>query len=333
MGVKQNIKKIGIIVLWGALGSGLLVLLVAAGEKKDHQVCKGVDINITGVGAIDFLDRKEVLLLLKGAEDRKLEGRPLYSFSLQRMEAMLEKNVWVKNAELFFDNNRILNVTIVEREPVALVFTTKGSSFYIDSTGKALPVNEKVNLRLPVFTSFPEEKTTGLSKANRRVLEDMKKLSLFLLKDSLWMREIKQLAVGVDGSFELLPSSEKYIIALGNGDDYEDKFHRLSLFNRNVLSKIGTARYNRIDVRFARQVVASRNGKDAKIDSLQTIKIIQKMITDATKFPDDTLFTQVEKNNTVITKADSSLPVLSKSSGSSNSNDKPRAVMPKGKKK
>lgn len=311
MGLKQNIRKIGIIVLWTAFASGLVVLLVAAVKKKDHMTCRGVDINITGVGAIDFLDRKDVLTLLKGEKNRKLEGRSLSSFRLQQLEKTLERNVWVKNAELFFDNNQVLNVDIAEREPIAEVFTVKGSSFYIDSTGKSLPLTDKTTLRLPVFTSFPAEKTTGLSKSTKQTLNDMKKLSLFLLKDTSWMTQIKQLAITPDGGFDLLPVSEKYIIAFGSGENYEDKFSRLSLFNKNVISKAGTDKYNRIDVRFDRQVVASRNdGSSTKIDSLQTIKNIQKMIADAKKPPDDSLFTPVEKNNAVIIKADSTLPVL-----------------------
>lgn len=296
--------------LWTAFGCGLLVLLVAAVKKKDSATCKGVDINITGVGDVDFLDRKEVLAILNSGKKTKVEGRRLSSFRLQQLESALEKNVWVKNAELFFDNNQVLNINIAEREPVARIFTVMGSSFYIDSSGKSLPVSDRVTMRLPVFTAFPAEKTTGLSKMTRQVLNDMKKLSLFILKDSSRMKEIKQVAIVPGGGFQLLPANEKYIIEFGNGDNYEDKFRRLSLFNKNILSRTGLDKYNRIDVRFDKQVVASRNGSSAKMDSLQTITIIQKMIADATKLPADSLFTSVEKNNAVINKADTTLLVL-----------------------
>lgn len=356
MGLKKHIRKIIIATLWIAFGAGLLVLLVAAAGKKDKAVCRGVDVTITGVGDVDFLDKKEVLALLNPGKNSKLEGKPLHSFRLRQLESKLEKNVWIKNAELFFDNGCVLNVRIAEREPVARVFTVMGSSFYIDSSEKMLPVSDKVNMRLPVFTAFPAEKTTGLNKNTKQVLNDMKKLSLFLLKDTFWMKQIRQLAITPDGGFDMLPVSAQYIIHFGNAGSYENKFNRLSLFSKNILSKTGPGKYNQIDVRFEKQVVASRNGLTAKIDSLQTMKNIEKMIADATKLPEDSLFTLVEKNNAVISKADTTLPVLKDSAAKqykqpsnslsknpatpkrplhklqnhpSNSYVKPKAVMPK----
>lgn len=299
-------------VLWIAFCSGLLILLVAAVEKKDHKTCTGVDITIAGVGDVDFLDRKEVLELLSSGKEGKLEGRPLSSFHLQQLEEKLERNIWVRNAELFFDNNQVLNVRIAEREPIARVFTVMGSSFYIDSSRKALPISDRMDLRLPVFTAFPAEKTTGLNQHTREILNGVQRLSLFLLQDTSWMAQIKQVAVTPDGGFELLPVSEKYIIEFGTAENYENKFNRLSLFNKQILSKVGLDKYNRIDVRFDKQVVAGRNGSSAKMDSLQTIKNIQKMIADATKLPADSLFTPVEKNNAAISKADTTLLILDK---------------------
>ena len=34
-------------------------------------------------------------------------GKPLASFDLKKMEAAIEQNVWVKDAQLFFDNNGV----------------------------------------------------------------------------------------------------------------------------------------------------------------------------------------------------------------------------------
>jgi len=61
------------------------------------------------------------------------------------MESLLEKNVWIKDAQLFFDNNGILRVSVTEREPIARVFTREGNSFYIDSSGVQLPLSDKTH--------------------------------------------------------------------------------------------------------------------------------------------------------------------------------------------
>ena len=91
--------------------------------------------------------------------------------------------LWIKDAELFFDNHQTLHVKIIEREPVARVFTVSGNSFYIDSTGLRLPVNENATARVIVFTSFPSDKK-DLSKPDSLVLNDIKKSAQYISADS-----------------------------------------------------------------------------------------------------------------------------------------------------
>ena len=46
------------------------------------------------------------------------------------METELEKDVWVKNAEIYFDSKDVLQAEVEEREPIARVFTTGTRSLY-----------------------------------------------------------------------------------------------------------------------------------------------------------------------------------------------------------
>ena len=60
------------------------------------------------------------------------------------METELEKDVWVKNAEIYFDSKDVLQAEVEEREPIARVFTHRHQIFYIDSTRSMLPLSEKI---------------------------------------------------------------------------------------------------------------------------------------------------------------------------------------------
>ena len=66
------------------------------------------------------------------------KGKPLASFDLKKIEVSIEQNVWIKDAQVFFDNNGVLRVAVAERTPVARIFTVNGNSFYIDSSGNRL---------------------------------------------------------------------------------------------------------------------------------------------------------------------------------------------------
>src|SRR6266700_832612 len=110
MKINRHIWKIFFISFWVAAAAGILVLLVAAIKDRKHQVCEGYAVDINGSGSQWFIDKKEVINILTGNGEIVLKGKTLQSFDLGKMEARLEKNPWVKDAQLFFDNNQVLQV-------------------------------------------------------------------------------------------------------------------------------------------------------------------------------------------------------------------------------
>ena len=286
------------------LGAGLLVLLVAAINKKHHKNCTGIDIIINSRGEDAFLNRAEVLALVAPDKNNAPKGKPLASFDLKRMEAALKQHVWIRDAQLFFDNNGVLRITVEERQPVARIFTAGGNSFYIDSSGKHLPLSNRLMVKLPVFSNFPAEKET-LYGADSVLLAQVKQISPFIKNNPFWMAQIAQVDITPNRSFEMIPVIGKHIIAFGDGSNYEEKFHRLMLFYQQVGARAGLDKYSIIDVQYDNQVVATKKGVAGKIDSLQAIKNIQKMIeTSRQQLINDTLSTTVD-NNIVVNAAPS----------------------------
>ena len=154
---KYTIKNILVASIWIIVGSGMIVLLVAAIEKRNNERCTGVEIKITGIQNNYFIDKKDVISILQKTNGGKIEKMPLHKIDLAKMETELRKSQWIKKAEIFFDNNNVLEVKITEREPIARIFTKSGSSFYIDSSLTRLPLSDKFSPRLPVFTDFPTD--------------------------------------------------------------------------------------------------------------------------------------------------------------------------------
>lgn len=291
------------------LGGALLVLLLAAISKKNHTACKGVEVNISGIGNYYFLGRKDVMNIVAMANESNLQGKPLASFDLSKMEALLEKNVWIKDAELFFDNNSILRINVEEREPIARIFATDGNSFYIDSSGKHLPLNERMVAKLPVFTNFPADKTI-LHGVDSVLLQQIRKISLYILKDSFWNAQLAQIDITPARELEIIPVVGNHVILFGNGDDYKQKFHRLMLFYQQVATKVGMDKYSAVNVQYDHQVTATRKIAAGKIDSLQVLKNIQKMIEASHQLQNDTVSTLVDNNIVANAKPDSTLTVL-----------------------
>ena len=122
-----NWKKRVVQTLWLLAGVGTIILFGAAMEKKKNKRCTDVKIEIANADEQMFIDEKDVLdiINLNGHIDQKI----ISAVNLRILETALEANPWVKNAEMFFDNNQVLHVDIEERKPIARIFCASGNSF------------------------------------------------------------------------------------------------------------------------------------------------------------------------------------------------------------
>lgn len=279
---KHTIKMILISTVWILAGCGTVVLLAAGVHHAKDRECKGVNINISGVSNNFFIDKKEVQEIIDHNTGAFMHGKSIQNFDLHAIETVLKKNVWIRNAELYFDNNDVLEVAVEEREPVARIFTTTGNSFYVDSSIMMLPLSDKFSARLPVFTGFPSELRV-LSKPDSVLLKQVEQLSAYIVKDPFLMGMIDQVDITSQRSFEMIPKIGNQLILLGEGTNLEAKLQNLKVFYKNVITKSGWGKYSIINLQYNNQVVAKIRGKDdVSEDSLRT-KMLMQVIAETTQ--------------------------------------------------
>jgi cell division protein FtsQ len=119
---------------------------------------------------------------------------------------------------------------------------------------------------------------------------DILRLTGFIRRDSTWMARIAQIVILPGKGFELEPETGGHRISFGDGADIAGKFHRLDLFYREVLCRTDPGKYERVDVSYAGQVVATkRGGAQTHYDSVQGMNNIRQMIRSAQQLQPDTL--------------------------------------------
>lgn len=334
MTTRQIIKKIIFISITLVACSGLIILLVAAIGRRNHERCKDYIISIDGAKKNLFISESDIRKLLNTNTAGKIKDKPIADFNLRTLEEQLEKNPWVQDANLYFDNQDVLHVSVLEKEPIARIFTTAGKSFYIDSSAKQMPLSVIMSARVPVFTNFPDKKF--LSDKDSMLLNDIKKTARFVLNDSFWMAQAEQIDITENRTFEMIPTIGNHVVRLGNGDDIDKKFHRLFIFYQQVLSKTGFEKYNVIDVQYAGQVIGTKE-KISKVDSIQLKKNVEKLLEEERQMQQDTTFAMpvtqqtetIEKKNTSPVKKAGTTNVVygqNNSNPSKTTNAKPKNI-------
>ncbi|HRO69185.1 MAG TPA: hypothetical protein PK951_02365 [Chitinophagaceae bacterium] len=265
MNTRKTIRKVLFVAMWMVIGGGMLVLLIAAMGKQKSNICNDVVITIKGVADDKcFLSKSDITQLLRTAVKGNIKGQPKSDFNLLEMEALLEQNIWVKDAQLYFDSKDVLHVTVSEREPVARIFTNRGKSFYIDDEEKGIPLSENLSTKVPVFTGVPDKEDRR--KRDSLLLRDIKETAKFISNHPFWQSQVAQVDLvrphsEGDYEFEMIPVVGNHVVRLGSGADIDRKFNRLFVFYKEILSRTGFEKYKTIDVRFAGQVIGAKDGK------------------------------------------------------------------------
>jgi cell division protein FtsQ len=289
LNTKKTIQKILFIGMWVAIGGGMLTLLLAAIGRQNKDVCKGYDITIKGERTKDFfIDNGDIAGMLKYAAKKNLKGEPKSSINLGEIETSLEKNPWIKDAQLYFDNKGLLHVSVIEREPVARIFTSGGRSFYLDANNYAMPLSEKGIAQVPVFTGFPDKREW--SKTDSVLVQDINTTAVFINGNPFWKSQVAQINIVPDcgagcWQFEMTPVVGNHIVKLGNGKGIDKKMNRLFVFYKQVLAKTGFDKYKIIDVRFNGQVVGTK--RHSAVNSRQSAVNSQQLAMDNWRYANE----------------------------------------------
>jgi cell division protein FtsQ len=254
--LKLNWKKIFSVIVWSLTGLVLIVLLVAAGTHNSQRQCKSVVVNIISTDDIRYIQEKEILAVLSEGNTGSFAGKYVGAINLKKKEELLEKNIWIRNADLYFDHQDRLQVMIEQRIPVARVFCKDQSTFYVDDQGVRLPFSFTQIASVPVFTSFPES-SQKLNPKDSLLLMQVRDMGLYLHNEPFWKALIDQIELsGTEMLF--IPKVGNHEILFGEGNMIKQKFNRLKIFYNQIIAKTGWNYYSRLDLRFNKLLVGVR---------------------------------------------------------------------------
>ena len=115
----------------------------------------------------------------------------------------------------------------------------------------------------------------------------------------------------------MIPVVGNHIVRLGNADNLDQKFYRLLVFYRQVMSKTGFDKYKVVDVQYDGQVLASKKPENNNVDSVQLRKNVEKLLHEAQQAEEEAdaqipVQTGPSDSSTIITNK---VPVTTKTKG------------------
>ncbi|MFM1794620.1 MAG: hypothetical protein RL642_1005 [Bacteroidota bacterium] len=283
---KPLLKKVFTILLWISIGSGITVLLISAVNKEQKNICKEVVVEFNDDLPFRMLDEDEILFTLwPAAKKSNPVGKSVYSVDLYALEKQLEKNPWIRDADLYFDQLKKLHLRVEQRNPVARLFTPAGNSFFIDDQYTLLPVKLADAVSLPVFTNYTQL-SGAPSAADTLLMKRIVSLSNFINQDSLWMAQIEQININPDLTFEVMTQMGDQVVHLGLRSDWAKMFSKLRVLYKRISEEGNWSKYAQIDLQYKDQAVCIKRGTNYKVvdtTSLVDTTLIQIKTTQKTQ--------------------------------------------------
>lgn len=254
-----------IIFAWVLSLSGLVVLMSFIEGEKAAVVCKDVKVIIPGDQ--NFIERAEVdqILLENGG---RLVGRELKNINIQKLEQGLKANPFIRFAKVYADMDGVINVQILQREPILRIINIAGIDFYVDKEGNKIPLSENFTANVLIANGLIYEEFNGrIDTLRSQLARDLYKTASFISADTLWNNQIEQLYVNQKNEIEMIPRVGDQKIILGNSDSLKVKFDNLYVFYKKALPRVGWDTYKIINIKYSNQVIGVRNTDSTKTTS------------------------------------------------------------------
>lgn len=236
----------------------LLVLLLIFRKKSSTVKEIVVDITHLSDGESDFIKEKDIKEIVKRAFEADLSVAKIGQVDVKRVEAILEKDPFIENAETFIDASSNLNIKITQREPILRVIDNNGLNYYLDKYGTRMPLSKYFSARVPIVTGAVPPHVNDFLERKKYGLKDVFLLVQRLNADPFFAPMIQQIIVDPSGEFTLIPILGDQKIRIGTLDDLDEKLERLKTFYKEAMPYEGWKTYRSISVKYKNQIVCKK---------------------------------------------------------------------------
>ena len=266
--VVRNIswKQVGYAFL-GLMALAAIGMLMSLVKKKDAtQVCSSLKVVVEGKET--FIDQNDISDLVRTRFGTVI-GKPLNEIPIDKIERALMELPYVSSAEIYNDMDGVLQVVVQQREVVLRIVNRAGKEYYIDTKGAKVPVTLKYVPHVLVANgNISEGYEKPLDTIQTQLVRDLVAIVEHVKEDPLWSNQIVQLYVDNGQDIEIIPRVGTQPLIIGDANNIAQKLDRLEIFYKDILPKVGTDAYEKVNVKYDGQIICERR-PGWVLDSLQ----------------------------------------------------------------
>ncbi len=258
------IRKIVHIVIWIALIFWFAVIMGFVSKSNSEILCGEIVVSISDTADVQFVTVEAVRKIIERS-GINTQGYPAEGIRTRDLEFGIERDPYVRNAEVYMNVEGNLFIDVDQRRPLIRVMPNGKKGFYIDHEQRILPVSPDYSpmvLLLTGHVSIPEtQDEKGNRMADAGADKEVQKLIDFaklVTEHPFWSRQIMQLYRSPGGNYELIPRVGAHQIAFGTLDDYETKLMNLKLLYDQGLKKYGWNSYDKINLKYSNQIICTK---------------------------------------------------------------------------
>ncbi len=175
-----------------------------------------------------------------------IKNRAKEQVVLNSIETVIKSNSMVKSAQVYLSVEGELISKIVQRKPIGRVEGI--SKFYLDDTGKRMPLSRHHSARVPIITG----KITGKS------LEDAYVILEFINEDDFLRKNVIGIHIEDEGKYQLKLRVEDFVVNLGGVENLDEKFKKFMVFYVKAAKDKTLEKYAVVSLEFKNQVVCTK---------------------------------------------------------------------------
>lgn len=236
--------KINFNYIKGILLLGLIVFFYGFAEKRNNnRKLEKIEVYFTQFENLYVTEESVNKLLIQNNIRVPSVGKE--TLDLNRVEALLNKDEMIENAEVFLTLDGILKTKISQRRPIGRVLGD--NAFYLDRLGKKMPLSKSYSARVPVLVNVKEKD-----------IKEAFPLVDYINKDQFLTEHITSVTRLKGGYYQLELRQIDFNIYFGKVDRIDEKFNNFKAFYKKALKDDLINTYKMVDLQFGNQVVCTK---------------------------------------------------------------------------